>query len=143
VGNGWAAVMLISDTRSLVTGLDTRTRATGEVTGRLTAPLALANIPVTDRIAVNDRIVTAGIDLGRRFRSNYPKNIPIGRVVDVQQDPGSVVQTALVQPAADLDRIEDVLVIIGYRDARRPDVAQPGVPDDPVPSDAAEGDSGS
>jgi rod shape-determining protein MreC len=139
VGNGWAAVMLISDTRSLVTGLDTRTRATGEVTGRLSAPLAMANIPVTDKIAVNDRVVTAGIDLGKRYRSSFPRNIPIGRVVDVQQEPGSIVQTALVQPAADLDKIEDVLVIIDFRSMVRPDSADPGVLDpeaSPDPGDA-------
>jgi rod shape-determining protein MreC len=136
VGNGWAAVMLISDTRSLVIGMDSRTRATGEVTGRLSAPLAMSNIPITDKIAVNDRVVTAGIDLGKRFRSYYPKNIPIGRVVDVQQEVGLVVQTALVQPAADLDRIEDVLVITDFRllrrgDAREPEVSDPEASVDP------------
>jgi rod shape-determining protein MreC len=132
VGNGWAAVMLISDTRSLVTGLDTRTRATGEVTGRLSAPLAMANIPVTDKISVNDRVVTAGIDLGKRYRSFVPRNIPIGRVVDVQQEPGSIVQTALVQPSADLDKIEDVLVITDFRSVARSDFLEPGT--DPAAS---------
>jgi rod shape-determining protein MreC len=135
VGNGWAAVMLISDTRSLVTGLDSRTRATGEVTGRLAAPLAMANIPVTDKIAVNDRIVTAGIDLGKRFRSFYPKNIPIGRVVDVQLEPGSIVQTALLQPAADLEHIEDVLVLTDFRLSRGTDADVPEVIDDPAATD--------
>jgi len=115
VGDGWAQVMLINDTRALVTGLDSRTRATGEVTGRLSSPLAMSNIPITDKVSVNDRIVTAGIDLGKRFRSFYPKNIPIGRVMDVQQEPGSIVQTALVQPSADLDRIEDVLVLTDFK----------------------------
>jgi rod shape-determining protein MreC len=130
VGDGWASVMLISDTRSLVTGLDTRTRATGEVTGRLAAPLAMANIPVTDKIAINDRVVTAGIELGKRFRSSFPKNIPIGRVVDVEQEPGSIVQTALVQPAADLERIEDVLVLTDDRLPQRPGVPEPSAPAD-------------
>ncbi len=128
MGDGWASVMLISDTRSLVTGLDTRTRATGEVTGRLAAPLAMSNIPVTDKIAVNDRVVTAGIDLGKRFRSFFPKNIPIGRVVDVEQEPGSIVQTALVQPAADLEHIEDVLVLTDVRLPQRPGVPEPTNP---------------
>jgi rod shape-determining protein MreC len=130
VGDGWASVMLISDTRSLVTGLDTRTRATGEVTGRLAAPLAMSNIPVTDKIAINDRVVTAGIELGKRFRSSFPKNIPIGRVVDVEQEPGSIVQTALVQPAADLERIEDVLVLTDERLPQRPGVPEPSAPAD-------------
>jgi len=130
VGDGWASVMLISDTRSTVTGLDTRTRATGEITGRLSAPLAMSNIPVTDKIATNDRIVTAGIDLGKRFRSGYPKGIPIGRVVDVQQEPGSIVQTALVQPAADLEHIEYVLVLADFRAPLQPGIPDPGDPDE-------------
>jgi rod shape-determining protein MreC len=130
VGDGWAAVMLISDTRSIVTGLDTRTRATGEVTGRLAAPLAMSNIPVTDKIATNDRVVTAGIDLGKRFRSGYPKGIPIGRVVDVQQEPGSIVQTALVQPSADLEHIEYVLVLTDFRAPLRLGTQDPEDPDE-------------
>jgi rod shape-determining protein MreC len=142
VGNGWAAVMLISDTRSLVTGLDSRTRATGEVTGRLAAPLAMANIPVTDKISVNDRVVTAGIDLGRRFRSSFPRNIPIGRVVDVQQEPGSIVQTALIQPAADLEKIEDVLVITDRAVVRGVGGSEPEEPD-PEASDDPGGDEAS
>lgn len=135
VGEGWAAVMLISDTRSTVTGLDTRTRATGEVTGRLSAPLAMSNIPVTDKIATSDRVVTAGIDLGKRFRSGYPKGIPIGRVVDVQQEPGSIVQTALVQPSADLEHIEAVLVLT---DLRPPVRSGAEVPDDPDEAEAGD-----
>lgn len=119
VGENWASVMLISDTRSLVIGLDTRTRATGEVTGRLSAPLAMAKIPRTDRVEVNDRVVTAGIAQGKRFQSVFPKNIPIGRIVDVQAEPGAIVQTALVQPTADLDRIEDVLVLVDLGATRR------------------------
>jgi cell shape-determining protein MreC len=90
----------------------------------------MANIPVTDKISVNDRVVTAGIDLGKRFRSFFPRNIPIGRVVDVQQEPGSIVQTALIQPAADLDKIEDVLVIVDFRALGR---AGSGASEDPDP----------
>jgi rod shape-determining protein MreC len=142
VGNGWAAVMLISDTRSLVTGLDSRTRATGEVTGRLAAPLAMANIPVTDKISVNDRVVTAGIDLGKRFRSSFPRNIPIGRVVDVQQEPGSIIQTALIQPAADLEKIADVLVITDRSVLRSTGGSEPEEPD-PEASEGSGGDEAS
>jgi rod shape-determining protein MreC len=143
VGENWASVMLISDTRSLVIGLDQRTRATGEVTGRLSAPLAMANIPRTDRIEVNDRVVTAGIALGRRFQSPYPRGLPIGRVVDVQAEPGAIVQTALVQPTADLDRVEDVLVLVDLDRRPRTRVAEePGDAEaSPDPAEAGSGDA--
>ena len=119
VGEGWASVMLINDTRSLVAGLDGRTRATGEVFGRLSAPLAMAQIPRTDEVGVNDRIVTLGANLGQRFRSVYPRGLPIGVVVDIQEEPGDVVKTALVQPEADLDHLEHVLVLTDFTPPRR------------------------
>jgi rod shape-determining protein MreC len=120
VGEGWASVMLINDTRSVVAGLDGRTRATGEVVGRLSAPLAMAQVPRTDEVSVNDRIVTLGADLGQRFRSVYPRGLPIGFVVDIEEEPGDVVKTALVQPEADLDHLEHVLVLTDFTPPRRP-----------------------
>ncbi len=119
VGDGWAEVMLITDTRALVAGLDNRTDATGLISGRLSAPLAMAEIQVTDRIEVNDLVVTLGAVIGKRFRSVYPKNLPIGRVVDVQTEPGSIVKVALVQPEADLDHLEHVLVLTDFKPPKR------------------------
>lgn len=121
VGEGWAEVMLINDTSSLVAGRDNRTKATGNVVGRLSAPLAMEEIPRTDTISVSDRIFTLGANLGKRFRSVYPKNIPIGRVVDVIEEPGDVVKTALIQPEADLDHLEYVLVLTDFEPPRRPE----------------------
>jgi rod shape-determining protein MreC len=126
VGENWASVMLITDTRSLVIGLDQRTRATGDIVGRLSAPLAMTKIERTERIEVNDRVVTAGLSLGRRFQSIFPRGIPIGRVVDVQAEPGAIEQTALVQPTTDLDRLEDVLVIVDLDGRRRSRTADEG-----------------
>jgi rod shape-determining protein MreC len=111
VGEGWAEVTLINDTSSLVAGRDNHTNATGNVVGRLAAPLAMEEIPRTDQVSINDRIVTLGASIGKRFRSAYPKGIPIGRVVDVLEEPGDVVKTALLQPDADLDHLEYVLVL--------------------------------
>ncbi|MEA2026576.1 MAG: rod shape-determining protein MreC [Chloroflexota bacterium] len=119
VGEGWAEVTLISDTSSLVAGRDNRTKATGMVAGRLSAPLAMEEIPRTDTISINDRIVTLGANLGQRFRSVYPKGIPIGRVVDVLEEPGDVVKTALIQPEADLEHLDHVLVLTDFRAPKR------------------------
>jgi len=118
-GDGWAEVMLISDSRFLVAGQDNRTKATGEVVGRLSAPLAMVKIPRTDRISERDLVVTLGARLGKGLRSNYPPGLPIGRVVDVIEEAGSVVKTALVVPLADLDHLEHVLVVVEGREAKR------------------------
>lgn len=119
VGEGFSTVQLINDTRSLVIGLDRRSRATGEVVGRLAAPLAMENVTVTDTVEIGDVVITAGIDLGKRFKSLYPKGLPIGRVVAVENEPGSIVQTALVEPAADLDGLEIVLVITDHKSPKQ------------------------
>jgi rod shape-determining protein MreC len=119
VGQGWAEVMLISDSRALVAGLDSRTRATGLIGGRLNGPLRMADIKVTDKIGEPDMVVTYGADLGKRFRSVYPKGLPIGRVVDVQEEPGSIVKVALVQPEADLEHLEHVLILTEFKPPKR------------------------
>ncbi len=106
-----SVVLLLNDTRSVVIGLIESSRATGEVDGRLSGPLAMINIPTTDAVVVGDRVVTAGLDLGGDIRSPFPRGLLIGRVVDVRTDPNTVVQTALLEPAATLEKLEYALVI--------------------------------
>jgi rod shape-determining protein MreC len=114
VGSGFSFVHLLSDTRFRVVGLDEATRASGTVIGQLERPLSMINIPATEVIAVGETIVTAGIDLGQGIRSPFPRGLLIGRVVDVRSAPADVLQSALIEPAAPLDRLEYVLVIINY-----------------------------
>ena len=64
--------------------------------------------------------MTAGITLGSGIRSPYPKGLVIGQVIDATRDPNAVIQTAYLEPAIDLDRLEVVLVITDY---------QGGIPD--------------
>ncbi|MDQ3448969.1 MAG: rod shape-determining protein MreC [Chloroflexota bacterium] len=109
-----SVVLLLNDTRSVVIGLVESSRATGEVDGRLSAPLAMINIPSTDEVVVGDSVVTAGLDLGQEIRSPFPRGLLIGRVVDVRTDPNTVVQTALLEPAATLEKLEYVLVITDF-----------------------------
>lgn len=114
-GTNYSSVMLLSDTRSIVIGLVESSRATGEVEGRLSGPLAMTKVPSTETVAVDDTVVTAGLDLGGAVRAAFPKGLLIGRIVDVQQDPSAIVQTALIQPAADLDKVEFVLVMTDFQ----------------------------
>ena len=70
-------------------------------------------------------MVTAGIELAGGVRSPYPKGLLIGQVVDVQRDANDVVQTAFLEPAADLDQLEYVLVITDYEGGLPPIEEQP------------------
>lgn len=128
VGTGYARVLLISDSASTVIGLDTATGATGEVIGRLGGTLTMRNIAVTEEIFIGDQIVTAGIDLGHGIRSAFPKGLVIGRIVDVREEPNAVVKSAFLQPASDLDKLEYVLVITGFRAPELPPAGESPAP---------------
>ena len=110
-----AHVTLINDPKSTVTGMIERSRATGEVNGQLGGVLQMTNIDSTERVAIGDQVVTAGIVLGSGIRSPYPKSLPIGQVFDVQRDANAVVQTAFLAPLVDLNKLEYVLVITDFR----------------------------
>lgn len=128
-GDGFSHVHLLSDTRFRVVGLDETTRASGLVTGQLERLLEMINIPATEELAVGETIVTAGIDLGDGIRSPFPRGLLIGTVVDVERAPANVLQSALIDPAAPLDRLEYVLVIINYEGP----VASPASSPTPIP----------
>lgn len=114
VASNRSVVLLLNDTRSVVIGLVESSRATGEVDGRLSGPLAMINIPSTDVVMVGERVVTAGLELGEDIRSPFPRGLLIGHVVDVRTDPNTVVQTALLTPAATLEKLEYALVITDF-----------------------------
>lgn len=119
VGEGWADITLISDPDFLVAGLIQRTTTTGDVIGRLDAPLAMTQIRRDDRLSENDLVVTLGASVGQGFRSVYQRGIPIGRIVDIIEEPEQIVKTALVAPEADLVHPEYVLVQTNFRAPRR------------------------
>jgi rod shape-determining protein MreC len=130
-GPDFSRILVISDTRSTVIGLVESSRTTGDVIGQLGGSLVMENIASTERVNLDDLVVTAGIDLGTGIRSPFPKGLIIGRIVDVQRDPNAVVQTAFVEPAADLDKLEYVLVITDYQGGLTPG---PSASPEPTPA---------
>ncbi len=115
IGTSAAQVTLINDPASTVIGEIATSRATGEVVGDLGGALVMDKIDATQRITLGDEVVTAGISLGAAIRSPYPKGLVIGRIIDVTRDPNAIVQTAFVDSAVDLNRVEAVLVITNYQ----------------------------
>lgn len=124
-GSTSAAVQLISDSASTVIGQLLMSAATGEVRGQLPGSLLMANIDSTVTVGLGEEVVTAGIELAGGIRSPYPKGLVIGRVIDVRRDANEIVQTAFLEPAATLDRLEYVLVILDYNGGLPPVYEQP------------------
>jgi len=121
-----AKVVLLTDGDFKVIGQLVTTAGTGEVIGQLGAGvLVMRQIDSSEEVTVGDEVVTAGIELGGGVRSPYPKGLLLGQVIDVRRDANDVVQTAYLQPAADLDRLEFVLVITDYEGGLPPIEQQP------------------
>ena len=125
VGDDSATVVLITDATSTVIGQLVSTAAVGQVTGQLDGVLVMSEIDSSEKIDLGVEVVTAGLALGEGVRSPYPKGLLIGQVIDNRRDANSVVQTAYLQPAASLDRLEYVLVITDYEGGLPPLEEQP------------------
>jgi len=115
VGADFATVLLISDSTSTVIGQLLSSTATGKVVGQSGGALVMQDVDSTVKVPIGEEVFTAGIELSGGLRSPYPKGLLIGQVVDVSTDPNSVVQTVFLQPAAPLDQLEFVLVILDYQ----------------------------
>ena len=125
VGADSAVVVLLSDGSSTVIGQTVSNAATGSVVGQLGGVLVMEQIDSGEEISLGDEVVSAGIELGGGVRSPYPKGLLIGQVVDIRRDANAVVQTAYLQPAADFDKLEFVLVILDYEGGLPPLEEQP------------------
>jgi rod shape-determining protein MreC len=125
VGPASAKIVLLTDGDSTVIGQLSTNAATGEVVGELGGVLIMRQIDASETVAVGDEVVTAGIELGGGVRSPYPKGLLVGQVVDVKRDANDVVQTAYLQPAAQLDKLEYLLVITDYEGGLPPIEEQP------------------
>lgn len=113
-GPTFAIVTLISDRTSTVIGQTETSLATGEVVGQLGGALLMQNVDSTKDVQPGEQVLTAGIELAGGIRSPYPKGLLLGEVTDVKRDANSVVQTAFLQPTADLDQLAFVLVVLDY-----------------------------
>ncbi len=88
--------------------------------------IELANIPTSSDVKVGDRIVTSG--LGGRF----PPGFPVGTLVKLRRDESRAFLVGDLQPAAQLDRGRDVLLL---RRGAAPPLSSPAPA--PAPASAA------
>jgi rod shape-determining protein MreC len=100
-----AKVQLVTDPMSAVGGLIQRTRVTGIVSGGLAVGARVRYLPLLADVTVGDELITSGMG------GLFPKGIPIGRITAVERKSGALFQEAALQPAADLSRLEHVLIL--------------------------------
>jgi cell shape-determining protein MreC len=78
-----------------------------------------------EQLSLGDEVVTAGSSSGGNVNRPIRRACSIGQVVDIRRDANDVVQTAYLQPAADFDKLEYVLVILDYEGGLPPIEEQP------------------
>ena len=111
-GSNYAKVLLITDSSSAVSALVQSSRANGIVRGQYGDTLVMEWILQSETVKAGDIVVTAGLAFGNELRSLYPKGLVLGRVTDVAKADVAAYQRAIIQPAVDLRKLENVLVII-------------------------------
>ena len=111
VGTNYAKVLLITDPSHTLSALVEGSRATGIVRGQYGDSLIMDWILQSEPVKPGDVVVTAGLGLGAALRSLYPKGLVVGKVLQLQNAEAAAYQRAIVAPAVDLRRLENVLVV--------------------------------
>jgi rod shape-determining protein MreC len=112
VGPAWSRVLLLQDPRSAVGVVVERSREAGIAQGQGQPVVRVRYLAQDADVQPGDVIVTSGVG------EIYPKDLVVGRVIGVSRTGEDMFQDALVQPAADLAHLEELLIIV--RSARPP-----------------------
>ncbi len=118
-------VMLITDEKAgagAVVGQLGQSGALGSVRGRADLGVALIEMRYVsglEKVEVNDNVRTTGQD------GIYPPGLNVGRVVDVKTGSATQAHQILIQPGAQLDKLEDVAVLLFHPPPRNVPEASP------------------
>jgi rod shape-determining protein MreC len=105
VGSSSAKVMFITDPDSRIGVLIQRSRHDGLLYGTLSRQCQVVYMTLDADVWPGDLVISSGLG------SSIPKGLLVGTVEDVFIDKSGLYQSAVVKPAVDLSRIEEVLCI--------------------------------
>ena len=109
LGPNYATVQVITDKQAGLGAMLQESRAMGEVRGLENSENArceLKNIPTSETVQEGESVVTTGLD------RIYPKGLLVGTVERIEVDPNAPWHRIIVKPAAPIDRLEHVLVLL-------------------------------
>lgn len=111
VSSNFAIVQSILNENIAVAVMDQQTReATGVLQGlsdkKDNNMTVVYNLPINSDVKEGDIIITSG--LGKI----YPKEIPVGTVVSVEEDNVKVMKSAVVEPFVNFNELEELFVVI-------------------------------
>lgn len=111
VSRNSAQVLLLTDSRRAVSALIQRTREPGTVGIVEGYPeekgyLRMVNIPPEAKLQPGDTVISAGLG------GVFPKGLIIGHLLETGSDQYGLLQQAIIKPAVDFNRLEEVFIVI-------------------------------
>jgi rod shape-determining protein MreC len=103
-------VLLLGDKDSGVGALLADTRTQGVVKGTDKPQLSLEYIGNDEKVSIGEAVLTSGQD------RIFPKDLPVGTVVTATPDRKTAFIQIALKPAAHLDRLEEVLVLLSRQE---------------------------
>jgi rod shape-determining protein MreC len=105
VGRGSSKILLITDPNSKVGVVIQRNRQGGMLVGRPDGKCRMVYIALDSDVNKGDKVITAGLG------SIFPRGILVGEVVAVGKEPGRLYKYAVIKPAQEMSKLEEVLCI--------------------------------
>ena len=108
VRTGASVVQLLNDPASTVGAVVQRTRTAGLVEGEASGGLRFKFMARDGAgVTAGDLIVTSGVG------TLFPKGIPVGRITAIEDKGSALFHFAVVAPAVDFARVEEILLLTG------------------------------
>jgi rod shape-determining protein MreC len=108
---GTSELQLLSDPLSGAGVILQSTRIRAIVRGSRQGRIEIDNLTADSRIKPGETVLTSGGD------QVFPRGLPVGTIVSIAPDPQHQPYTSIVlKPAADLNRLDEVLVVTGLSD---------------------------
>jgi rod shape-determining protein MreC len=115
-----AQVLLLTDKDGGAGAMLVDSRTQGPVGGTGEPTMLMKYVATDENVAIGEKIVTSGMD------KIFPRAIPIGTVVEVKA--GNPFKQIRVRPAANLDRLETVIVLLTQEPVEFKSAAQSSQP---------------
>ncbi len=116
VGEHTSEVLLILDREGAVGAIVQETRTIGVVEGSEAEPglLRMIHLPYDAKLKRGQVVVTSG------YGGIFPRGIPIGKILRVENEGSKLDNYALVQPYVDFNRLEEVFIITSVQEVPEP-----------------------
>jgi rod shape-determining protein MreC len=111
-------VLLLTDKDSGVGAMLADSRIQSPVGGQGEPLLVMKYVPNDDTVNLGERVITSGMD------RIFPRDLPVGTVAEIKV--GNQFKQIRIKPAANLERLEEVLVLLSLRPLEMKNEENPG-----------------